>query len=150
MSTRADPNQGTPQSHISQSLVSRRILLALEGRQPGPNGIIRFVKEAFYLFLIPLAFIEFFLKPHILQGDLLADFDFDGLEIQKGGNIKKLSVPWLKRPEFIRAQYGDRNNIPFLAGHEPDDYVVLSPPDRTREPWLISKGLDKHIIQRLT
>ena len=52
--------------------------------------------------------------------------------------------------EGWRQEYNTFRPHSSLGYRPPAPEVVLSPADRTIEPWLISKGLDKHIIQRLT
>lgn len=52
--------------------------------------------------------------------------------------------------EGWRQQYNTFRPHSSLGYRPPAPVVVLPPPDRTIEPWLIRKELDRQIIQRLT
>ena len=52
--------------------------------------------------------------------------------------------------EGWRREYNTFRPHSSVGYRPPAPEVVLPPPDRAIEPWLIRKGLDKEIVQRLT
>jgi putative transposase len=52
--------------------------------------------------------------------------------------------------ERWRQEYNTFRPHSSLRYRPPAPEVVLPPPEKIMEPWLISKGLDSHIVQRLT